>query len=112
MKQCCLRVVPLFNRCVIFNTSSTSFHGNPEPVKHPMGVSRRAIALYYYTSTWDKSRREHSTQFKVRPNSVDQFDLGVKLREVANEVTPPIALRAFRTLLKGVRRLRAQDTLG
>lgn len=104
MSQCCLRVVPLFNRCVIFSTSSTSFHGNPEPVKHPMGTSRRSIALYYYTSTWNESRREHSTQFKVRPNSIDQFDFSVRLREIANELTPPIAMRAFRGLLNCVRR--------
>lgn len=106
------RVVPLFNRCVIFNTSSTSFHGNPEPVNHPTGVSRRAIALYYYTSTWDKSRREHSTQFKVRPNSIDRFDFSVRLQEIANEFTPPIATRALRRLLNGMKRRRPAGSLG
>jgi len=111
MTQRSLRVVPLFNRCVIFNTTSTSFHGNPEPVNHPMGTSRRAIALYYYTSTWDKSRREHSTQFKVRPNSVDQFDFSMRLHEIANQLTPPIAMRAFRSLSNRVRRLRTAGTL-
>jgi len=107
MSKRCLRVVPSFNRCVIFNTSSISFHGNPEPVDHPLGLSRRAIALYYYTSTWDKSRREHSTRFKVRPNSIDRYDLSVRLQEIANELTPPIANRAFRRLLNGVKRRRA-----
>ncbi|MGA2410167.1 MAG: 2OG-Fe(II) oxygenase [Candidatus Binataceae bacterium] len=111
MSQRCLRVEPLFNRCVIFNTSSASFHGNPEPVNHPMGISRRAIALYYYTSTWDKTRREHSTQFKVRPNSIDQSELNAKLQKIANEITPPIAMKAFRSLVNGFRRLRAEDTL-
>jgi 2OG-Fe(II) oxygenase superfamily len=112
MTQRCVRVVPLFNRCVIFNTSSTSFHGNPEPVNHPLGLSRRAIALYYYTSTWDSSRKEHSTQFKVRPNSVDRFDFGVRLQEIANEFTPPIAARAFRKLLGGVKRRRTAGNFG
>jgi hypothetical protein len=111
MNQCCLRVIPQFNRCVIFNTSSRSFHGNPQPVKHPVGAPRRSLALYYYTSTWDKSRREHSTQFKVRPNSIDKFDFNVRLREVANEVIPPITIRAFRSLLNGVRRLRTEVNL-
>jgi Rps23 Pro-64 3,4-dihydroxylase Tpa1-like proline 4-hydroxylase len=112
MTQRCLRVVPLFNRCVIFNTSSTSFHGNPEPINHPAGTSRRAVALYYYTSTWDKTRREHSTQFKVRPNSIDRFDLSLRLREIANEITPPIATRAFRKLLRGGRRRQVEGNLG
>ena len=42
----------------------------------PMGDPRRATALYCYNATWDNTRREHTTQFKVRPNSVDEFDLG------------------------------------
>jgi hypothetical protein len=112
MTQRSSRVVPLFNRCVIFNTSSTSFHGNPEPVNHPMGTSRRAIALYYYTSTWDKSRREHSTRFKTRPDSIDRFDLSVRLQEIANEFTPPIAARALRRFLSGVKRRRTAGNFG
>jgi 2OG-Fe(II) oxygenase superfamily len=112
MSQRSLRVVPLFNRCVVFNTSSTSFHGNPEPVHHPEHASRRSIALYYYTATWDKTRREHSTQFKVRPDSGDQFDFGVRLEEIAAEITPPIALRALRKLVNGMRRRLASHTYG
>jgi hypothetical protein len=112
MSKCCSRVVPLLNRCVIFNTSATSFHGNPEPVNHPMGTSRRAIALYYYTSTWDKGRREDSTHFKVRPNSIDQFDFNVRLPEIMNDLMPPIAVRAFRSALNGFRRRRTVDGSG
>jgi Rps23 Pro-64 3,4-dihydroxylase Tpa1-like proline 4-hydroxylase len=112
MNQCSLRVAPLFNRCVVFSTSSTSFHGNPEPVNHPKGISRRSIALYYYTATWDKSRRERSTQFKVRPGSADQFDFGVRFQEIAAEITPPIALRALRKLIGSVRRRRAANIYG
>ncbi|HUN57052.1 MAG TPA: 2OG-Fe(II) oxygenase [Candidatus Binataceae bacterium] len=112
MSERSLRVVPLFNRCVIFNTSSTSFHGNPDPVNHPEGASRRSIALYYYTATWDRSRREHSTQFRVRPDSRDEFDLSVRLDEIASELAPPIALRAVRRLINGVRRRLTVDTYG
>jgi hypothetical protein len=39
MSQCRLRVVLQVNRCV-FNTSTISFRGNHDPVKHPMGASR------------------------------------------------------------------------
>lgn len=45
-----VRVLPIFNRCVIFNTDSTSLHGHPEPLSVPPGVTRKSIALYYYTS--------------------------------------------------------------
>jgi len=100
MNKCFRRVVPAFNTCVVFNTSSTSFHGNPVPVNHPEGNPRRAIALYYYTATWDKTRRTHTTQFKVRPNSSDEPDLRVRFNEVVEDVVPPVALRALRKLVR------------
>jgi hypothetical protein len=100
MRRCCARVVPTFNTCVVFNTSSISFHGNPVRVKHPEGKPRRAIALYYYTATWDNARRSHTTQFKVRPDSADEFDLRVRFNEVVEDVMPPLALRALRKLAR------------
>ena len=80
MSRCCRRVVPAFNTCVIFNTSLTSFHGNPVPVNHPERKPRRAIALYYYTATWDKTHHARTTQFKVRPASSDEFDWRVRVQ--------------------------------
>ncbi|HWF01527.1 MAG TPA: 2OG-Fe(II) oxygenase, partial [Caulobacteraceae bacterium] len=74
MKTCVESVVPLFNRCVIFNTTSGSWHGNPTPVNHPNGVTRKSIALYYYTATWSDERRDHTTQFRVRKGSGDKAD--------------------------------------
>src|SRR5271163_1355851 len=103
MSRCCKRVVPAFNTCVVFNTTSSSFHGNPVPVKHPDRKPRRAIALYYYTATWDGTRRAHTTQFKVRPDSLDDFDLRVRFNEVVEDVMPPVALRALRKLARVAR---------
>jgi 2OG-Fe(II) oxygenase superfamily len=100
MSRCYRRVVPAFNTCVVFNTSSISFHGNPVPVNHPAGSPRRAIALYYYTATWDKTRQPRTTQFKVRPASQDEFDLRVRFNEVVEDVIPPVALRALRKLAR------------
>jgi hypothetical protein len=61
---CVRRIVPLYNRCVVFDTSKTSFHGNPEPVAHPDGRPRRSIALYYYTAHWNEAVAKHSTLFE------------------------------------------------
>lgn len=94
-------IVPLFNRCVIFNTDSNSFHGNPEPVNHPTGESRKSIALYYYTATWDASKREHTTQFKVRSGTADKIDWRVRSRELALDFMPPILHRALRRAVGG-----------
>lgn len=43
-------IPPLFNRLVVFETSNTSFHGHPEKLAIPSTLSRKSIALYYYTS--------------------------------------------------------------
>ena len=89
-------VVPEFNRCVIFNTTDESFHGNPNPIDHPDRVTRKSIALYYYTSTWSETLREHTTQFKVRKGTGDKVDVGVTARELIADLTPPILARALR----------------
>ena len=93
-------VTPAFNRCVIFNTSEFSYHGNPNPVSHPGGITRKSIALYYYTSTWSDAKREHTTQFRVRPGSADTTDVRVRMRELALDLTPPLVRRAMRAARK------------
>lgn len=60
---------PDFNRCVVFATSETSFHG-VSPVRSPAGRDRRSFAAYYYTrepaSDW--SGEDHTTIFRARPD--------------------------------------------
>lgn len=52
------KIAPIFNRCVIFNTTEESFHGHPEPLDAPR--PRKSIAMYYYTLT-ARPKRIHST---------------------------------------------------
>jgi hypothetical protein len=98
MKERACSLAPIFNRCVMFSTDSTSYHGNPEPVKHPDGVTRKSIALYYYTSTWSDLKREHTTQFRVRAGSTDKVDWKVRLGELAVDCVPPVLARSLRKL--------------
>lgn len=100
MTRCEKSVLPSFNRCVIFNTTAESMHGNPQPVNHPDGVPRRSIALYYYTSTWEDTKKEYTTQFRVRPNSGDSVDWQVRLRELARDITPPLLFRGLKRIRK------------
>ena len=62
-------VLPLFNRCVIFNTDADSFHGHPDPLTTPDGVYRRSIALYYYTASKEIYNEVPSTStiYHARP---------------------------------------------
>lgn len=72
MRQCVTRVAPLFNRTVVFSTTSFSFHGQPEPILGPPGLVRRSIALYYYTNgrpAEEIAEADHSTLWRSRPNA-------------------------------------------
>lgn len=40
-------IPPLFNRAVIFDTTQNSWHGLPEPIACPDGVTRNSLAIYY-----------------------------------------------------------------
>ncbi len=84
---------PTENRMCCFSTGSDTFHGNPEPVNHPDGHPRQSIALYYYTATWDSSRKEHSTLFKPRPGSGDQSEARAKRHAFLQETLPPFLFR-------------------
>lgn len=85
--------VPIFNRMCMFSTSSHSWHGNPEPVNHPDGKPRMSIALYYYTATWDSTRKSHSTLFKPRPSTGDQRDRQEARRALLEDLLPPVIHR-------------------
>lgn len=46
--KCIQKIAPIFNRCVIFNTTGRPWHGHPHPLNTPEGVTRKSLALYYY----------------------------------------------------------------
>jgi len=68
MLGCRKRVLPIFNRLVVFTTTDTSFHGHPDPLQCPTGQSRKSIALYYYTNgrADETAGESHSTIYKIR----------------------------------------------
>ena len=89
---------PFFNRCIILNTTSHSFHGNPNPVNHPDNLSRLSIALYYYSATWDNTKKYHTTKFQIRPHSKDKYDWLFNLKLIIIDITPPFFIRNFKKI--------------
>ncbi|HSI37955.1 MAG TPA: 2OG-Fe(II) oxygenase [Methylotenera sp.] len=67
-------VAPLFNRCVIFNTDADSFHGHPDPLTTPADITRKSIALYYYTAQpiENSSGESRHTLYVARPNDTPE----------------------------------------
>lgn len=98
MKNKCATVLPVFNRCVIFNTDADSFHGHPDPLTCPEGVFRRSIALYYYTASKEiyKEVPANSTVYHARPNdsaSVKREAFNLRLDQHLRQWLPPILYR-------------------
>jgi hypothetical protein len=67
VQRCVVKYPPLFNHALIFNTDERSFHGFPEPLQCPEGVSRKSLALYYYTVDDSKKTAVRSTHYRARP---------------------------------------------
>jgi Rps23 Pro-64 3,4-dihydroxylase Tpa1-like proline 4-hydroxylase len=70
-RERCKQIAPVFNRLVVFATTSTSWHGHPVPLTCPPGVYRRSIAFYYYTDgrPAHESMGDHSTVFVDTPGA-------------------------------------------
>lgn len=48
LTECKRRVLPIFNRCVVFATDTGSPHGQPDPLTCPPDRGRQSLALYYF----------------------------------------------------------------
>lgn len=66
MKACAQKISPIFNRCVIFNTDQDSYHGLPEPIQCPEDMTRKSIALYYFTEE-ENIPVKRATNYRARP---------------------------------------------
>lgn len=92
MERCVQRVLPIFNRLVVFSTTETSWHGHPDPLTCPEDRTRKSLALYYYTNGRPDSEvaETHSTKFRTRPGeTVENKREPLRLRDFV----PPVLTR-------------------
>jgi Rps23 Pro-64 3,4-dihydroxylase Tpa1-like proline 4-hydroxylase len=97
MSRCVRRVLPVFNRCVVFSTTEWSYHGHPEPLCCPPGMTRKSLALYYYSNgrPAEERARAHGTLWQERPRKQGTFVRGVcarALRHMASVADGPARL--------------------
>lgn len=66
MTRCERRILPVWNRTVVFSTTDTSYHGHPQPMTCPEDMSRKSISMYYYTNGRPEEERSapHDTLFR------------------------------------------------
>jgi Rps23 Pro-64 3,4-dihydroxylase Tpa1-like proline 4-hydroxylase len=100
--------LPIFNRIVLFNTTSSSFHGQPNPITCPENITRKSIALYYYSHGRPsheiiEGMEEHSTLFKGRTeDEIIAASIALKRykrKQFLWSLIPPIAFKIRRILL-------------
>jgi Rps23 Pro-64 3,4-dihydroxylase Tpa1-like proline 4-hydroxylase len=105
MTHCVHRILPIFNRCVIFNTTDFAYHGHPEPLTCPAGMTRKSLALYYYSNgrPVEESSPEHGTLTRPRPgetiNGINGRSTANSLKTILKRFIPPI-LTDLRASLK------------
>ena len=102
-------IAPLFNRCVVFNTDGDSFHGHPDALKTPEQVTRKSIALYYYTASKAVygEVNSHGTMYAARPND----GIGVRgevlkynmVNYMRDWLLPPMLYRQLRKTVRTIK---------
>ena len=105
MTACVEKVMPYWNRCVVFSTTSTSYHGHPEPLACPEDRTRKSMALYYYSKDRPTAERSeaHNTLFQARPGEAlpepappPTRSPAARAKNAIRLVTPPILVEAWR----------------
>lgn len=95
MTRCEKKILPIFNRCVIFSTTESSYHGHPDPLTCPEGETRKSLALYYYSSgrPEEESSKGHSTIFIERPGEIiPEQPSSLTAKDVLKKLLPPIVI--------------------
>jgi Rps23 Pro-64 3,4-dihydroxylase Tpa1-like proline 4-hydroxylase len=92
------KLLPIFNRCAIFSTTSSSFHGHPDPLTCPPDRTRKSIATYYYSNgrPEEEARDAHSTLFVRRPGEVEKQPS--LLKKAIRAFCPPIVLDTYKKI--------------
>jgi Rps23 Pro-64 3,4-dihydroxylase Tpa1-like proline 4-hydroxylase len=92
VKVCHHSFSPIFNRCVVFQTSEISYHG-VTAVQCPEDRTRKSFAAYYYTKETPQSWNGeiHSTNFKARPDEVLKGNVLMPLEKAGNRLRSAVA---------------------
>ena len=73
MTKCVKKILPSFNTMVIFSTTDFSNHGHPDHITCPSNLSRKSIALYYFSSG-----RPNNEVLKLKSRTYFKSRFGIK----------------------------------
>jgi Rps23 Pro-64 3,4-dihydroxylase Tpa1-like proline 4-hydroxylase len=98
MTKCEAKVLPIFNRMMIFGTTDFTYHGHPDPLQCLEGMTRKSLALYYFSNgrPSDEISGNHSTIFRDRDGGDFRLTMKQRMRKLAKDFLPPIVARRLR----------------
>jgi Rps23 Pro-64 3,4-dihydroxylase Tpa1-like proline 4-hydroxylase len=98
MTKCEAKVLPIFNRMMIFGTTDFTYHGHPDPLQCLEGMTRKSLALYYFSNgrPAEEISGEHSTLFRDRHEGESRLTMQQRMRKLVKDFLPPIVARRFR----------------
>jgi hypothetical protein len=119
--QCARKIAPVYNRMVVFTITDWALHGHPDPLACPDDVTRKSIALYYFTvdrPPGETMEGKEATRFVQRPGEAlasyaslsredgtsvktDRFKVATRrarVKQFARRITPPILVDAVRAV--------------
>ncbi|WP_415399246.1 2OG-Fe(II) oxygenase [Synechococcus sp. W4D4] len=112
LKACGKKISPVFNRMVVFATTDFTYHGHPDPLLCPPEISRKSLALYYFSNgrPCSELRPSHiaskSTIFVKRP--LENFrESQAVVKTLARNLLPPLL---YRLLIQTKHRLQKPGT--
>jgi len=97
MSSAVVSTSPVLNRCVIFNTTDVAFHGHPDPLNCPEGLTRKSLALYYYSNGRpdEEVAESHSTLYHHRPDEQRHVSsAGYRFRRLTSRVVGKLGVLA------------------
>jgi Rps23 Pro-64 3,4-dihydroxylase Tpa1-like proline 4-hydroxylase len=99
--RCEAKVLPIFNRMMIFGTTDFTFHGHPDPLQCPEGMTRKSLALYYFSNgrPAEEITGEHSTLFRATHEKDFEPTFRQRARHLAQELVPPIIMKGIRRVI-------------
>jgi Rps23 Pro-64 3,4-dihydroxylase Tpa1-like proline 4-hydroxylase len=114
MTKCYEKIAPIFNRLLVFDVTDFNYHGVPDPLECPEDMTRKSIALFYFTvdrPEGEVDKNKKSTLFLARPGDVvpkgveysrDNYD-GLKVTKnfkwYIGQITPPFILNFLKKIV-------------
>lgn len=112
--QCEKKVLPVFNRLLVFSVTDFNMHGVPEPLNCPEEMSRKSMAFFYFTNgrpehEVDQNKKLH-VKFTDRPTDETPKNAQAKenyigyernpVKRFVKQITPPFIFDLGKKLIK------------